>query len=491
MDGVPTVSQCPIPPGQSFTYRFRADNYGSSWYHAHFSAQYTAGVLGPMVIYGPTDGQDFDIDLGPVMLMEWYHDDYEQLVTDVMTPPTGSLTRPHADSNLIQGKGYYPCADVTDGAACGNAGLAEFQFTSGKKHKLRLINAGGELFTTFSIDNHTMTIVANDFVPVEPYEATYVTLGVGQRTDIIVEATGSPGEAYWMRSFNGICGDPRTNTFDEDGMAVIFYEGANTIVLPDSAAWATPNNTLCQNTPLALTTPIYQIPAADPDVIVTINMTTAENSTGTTLWYMNGVAYEGDYNSPVLLSALNGFEEFPIERNVFNLGSSNTVRLVFYNTNASGHPLHIHGHNFQVLAEGFGPWNGSVTNPSNPQRRDVQQNWGGASVVPGVDTAYTVFQWTQDNPGVWPFHCHIAWHLSAGMNILLGEKLEDVATMTPPQSVTDNCNAWGTYTNGIVVDQLDDGMRRRSKVERAMDDAMAQRKRESVIRRKTRPSRWV
>jgi FtsP/CotA-like multicopper oxidase with cupredoxin domain len=32
-DGVPSVSQCPIAPGQSFTYRFRADLYGSSWYH--------------------------------------------------------------------------------------------------------------------------------------------------------------------------------------------------------------------------------------------------------------------------------------------------------------------------------------------------------------------------------------------------------------------------------------------------------------------------
>ena len=49
MDGVPSLSQCPIAPGQSFTYRFQAEVYGSSWYHSHYSAQANGGALGPMV----------------------------------------------------------------------------------------------------------------------------------------------------------------------------------------------------------------------------------------------------------------------------------------------------------------------------------------------------------------------------------------------------------------------------------------------------------
>ena len=40
-DGVPAVQQCPIAPGGSFTYQFRADLYGTSWYHSHYSAQYS------------------------------------------------------------------------------------------------------------------------------------------------------------------------------------------------------------------------------------------------------------------------------------------------------------------------------------------------------------------------------------------------------------------------------------------------------------------
>lgn len=51
-DGVPGVSQCPIAPGKTFTYTFQADQFGTSWYHLHYSAQYTDGLYGPVVIYG-------------------------------------------------------------------------------------------------------------------------------------------------------------------------------------------------------------------------------------------------------------------------------------------------------------------------------------------------------------------------------------------------------------------------------------------------------
>ena len=59
-----------------------------------------------------------------------------------------------------------------------NAGIAVFNFTSGKSHRLRLINAGAEGLQRFTIDNHTMTVIANDFVPVKPYTTNVVTLGV-------------------------------------------------------------------------------------------------------------------------------------------------------------------------------------------------------------------------------------------------------------------------------------------------------------------------
>ena len=51
------------------SYRFKADLYGTSWYHSHYSAQYAGGLLGPMIIHGPAN-YDYDLDLGPVFLSD-------------------------------------------------------------------------------------------------------------------------------------------------------------------------------------------------------------------------------------------------------------------------------------------------------------------------------------------------------------------------------------------------------------------------------------
>jgi FtsP/CotA-like multicopper oxidase with cupredoxin domain len=79
----------------------------------------------------------------------------------------------------------YPCQNTT--LECTpNAGISKFQFTSGKKHRLRLINTSGEGMQKFTIDGHNFTVIANDFVPIEPYTTDVITLGVAQRTDVIV-----------------------------------------------------------------------------------------------------------------------------------------------------------------------------------------------------------------------------------------------------------------------------------------------------------------
>ena len=48
-DGVPGLEQYDIAPGQSLTYTFLADQFGTSWWHSHFRAQYSAGAFGPMM----------------------------------------------------------------------------------------------------------------------------------------------------------------------------------------------------------------------------------------------------------------------------------------------------------------------------------------------------------------------------------------------------------------------------------------------------------
>lgn len=68
------------------------------------------------------------------------------------------------------------------------------------------------------------------------------------------------------------------------------------------------------------------------------------------------------------------------------------------------HPLHLHGHDFWILAEGFGSYNSSMTlNTVNPPRRDT-------ALLPAA--GFIVLAFETDNPGVWLMHCHIGWHTS-------------------------------------------------------------------------------
>lgn len=159
-DGTPGISQCPIAPGESYTYRFQAEVYGTSFWHAHYSAQYTAGVSGPMIIYGPVQEEVYyDIDLGPVMLSDWNHIPYFSMVDNVVGTDLSKFP-PLSDDGLINGRGRFDCAkpsysNTTDWLGTNldsnmawtcvdGAPRAKFRFDSGKTHRLRLVNGGAD-----------------------------------------------------------------------------------------------------------------------------------------------------------------------------------------------------------------------------------------------------------------------------------------------------------------------------------------------------------
>lgn len=107
----------------------------------------------------------------------------------------------------------------------------------------------------------------------------------------------------------------------------------------------------------------------------------------------------------------------------YNVGSNSSVRIILNNysfNNRSQHPIHFHGHDFWIVAEGVGKWDGVVPPKSlnNPMRRDTHILQPGK---PDGRPGYMVMDFVTDNPGVWPLHCHLAWHVSAGLyvNILV------------------------------------------------------------------------
>ncbi|KAL2129208.1 hypothetical protein VTI74DRAFT_8087 [Chaetomium olivicolor] len=443
-DGAPGISQCPIPPGGSYRYEFLASLYGSSWYHAHYSAQYSGGVLGPIVIHGPAQAQ-YDIDLGPILLSDWYHKEYFDIIKEMLAP-NGS-PRVLSDNNLINGKMHFDCSTVApnDTTPChNNAGLSKFKFQTGRTHRLRLINTGADGVQRFSIDEHTLTVIAEDFVPVKPYNTSVVTLGVGQRTDVLVTANaGPPTSSFWMRSNLTSCSPAR----QPNAVAVVYYDQADTSSAPSSRAWDIPDPGTCDNEDLRITEPLYPIPLPEPTFTQAMDIEVFKNASNVTLWKFNGVSMRTDYNNPVILLANEGNFTYPREWNVVNYYSNSSIRIIVNNKGPSAHPMHLHGHNFYILHEGPGEWDGTIVRPSNPHRRDVQLVRGNGHLVIQFDGA----------PGIWAFHCHIAWHASGGFLASLIVEPGEVEAMHIPGDVEQNCRAWDRWSRHNVVDQIDSG----------------------------------
>ncbi|KAK1093809.1 hypothetical protein LTR48_001606 [Friedmanniomyces endolithicus] len=486
-DGVPGAGQCPIAPGHSYTYRYQAEVQGSSWYHAHFSAQFTAGVMGPMVVYGPSS-LPYDIDVGPVMLSDWYHIPYFSIVADAVGT-NYSLIPPTSDSVIINGRGQFNCSEPsysnsTDWLASNlasnltwtcvpDAPLAAFRFQSGKTHRLRLMNTGANGVQKFSVDYHNLTVIAVDYVPVVPYTTSVVTLGVGQRTDVLVTALDTPWASIWMRS-SARGGEPCGGSEHPDAVAAIYYEDADVSSLPTSTSWVTLDDTTCVNDDLALTVPAYAVKPSNATFTQDLRLDLAVNATGDFEFRINDQGWRVDTNVPLLAQVAEGNMTFAPEWNVYNFYDNSSIILNITNNMPLVHPFHMHGHNFYVLNVGdnstagsnyndtgiakrgvSGPvfeqgatWDGSVVNPNNPLRRD-------GLLIPPYGFAAIQFELT--NPGAWPFHCHVAWHLSGGQGMQIVYKPEQIPTI-PAGQMEQTCVNWNWFTsNDGTVDQIDSG----------------------------------
>lgn len=112
-------------------------------------------------------------------------------------------------------------------------------------------------------------------------------------------------------------------------------------------------------------------------------------------------SFRADYNQPVLLTATtattwtsnnstDSTSLYPATMNVHDFGTPASVRLIITNSVPVSHSMHLHGHNFWVLAEGVGTWDGAITNPSNSIRRDTFMM---AAATRTGSKAYTVIEY--------------------------------------------------------------------------------------------------
>lgn len=164
-------AQGPLAPGKSKTYTFRLTQHGTTWYHSHLSAQYGDGLLGALVINGPTTA-NYDVDLGSYTVTDWFYQSafVESIIANNnlnSIPPAGP---PAGDNILING---------TNKNADGGGAYGKVSIVKGKKYLLRLINTSMDAMIRVSLDGHRFTVVASDLVPITPYTTDWVLLGIG------------------------------------------------------------------------------------------------------------------------------------------------------------------------------------------------------------------------------------------------------------------------------------------------------------------------
>jgi FtsP/CotA-like multicopper oxidase with cupredoxin domain len=320
-DGVPGVTQCPIRPGESFTYKFKVTQYGTSWYHSHFSLQYAEGLFGPIIFNGPATS-DYDEDLGALFLQDWSH---TPTFIDWSAKEKFGITK-SLNNLLINGTNTFDCSAVSDPNCVGGGKKYQTVFQPGKKYRITLINVAIDGQFQFRIDGHKLKVIANDFVPIEPYDADSVIVNVGQRYDVIVEANATPGD-YWLRggwvsACQGVAND---HPYEMTG--IVRYDAASTSDPTSTSTVQAPN--ICLDEPQA-----SLVPHLKRDV-TNITGTTVEDInvrlTGAALfqWTINSSTLILDWSNPTLKQIFTNESIFPTPYNVVAVDVSNPDFLLF------------------------------------------------------------------------------------------------------------------------------------------------------------------
>ncbi|KAI8628230.1 multicopper oxidase [Xylariaceae sp. FL1651] len=468
-DGANGVTECPLAPGQSKTYTFRATQYGSSWFHSHFTAQYADGVIGSILINGPSTA-NYDIDLGVFPITDYYHITETQGVKMTQT----NAAPPASDNVLFNGTNINPSTPSL-------GEYAVVTLTPGLRHRLRLINPSIEHNYQVSLVGHQFQVIQTDFVPIVPKNVSTVFLGVGQRYDVIIDASAGMG-SYWFNvslSATGLCG-----TSNNPAPAAIFrYDGADDS-LPTTPG-TKPADSLCSDQNDWVPYHANTVPSNEftPAMAVSDNLPVTLSIpplSQTVAWFVNASSMRVDWEMPVLDYVMAG-NGFPQNDNVVVVDEADAWSFwVIQNLSPIPHPMHLHGHDFYVLGRSAplnvplslaqllallptGELAGLTTifdplldlgtlNFNNPVRRDV-------TMLPAL--GYLVLAFKTDNPGNWLFHCHIAWHVSGGLSVSFVEQQDVQASLIANddlQAYEEVCANWQAWYATSPFKQIDSGL---------------------------------
>jgi multicopper oxidase len=412
MDGVPGMTQAPVPAGREFTYSFAVAEAGTYWYHPHVGVQLDRGLYGPLIVEDPAEPADYDHDW-TVLLDDWI-DGTGYTPDQVLTAlrqgmggtgmaaaspspmssmsgmpmssgsPSMSMSTPAASpspamssmSGMSSGpKGPNP---VLSGARSpllgGDAGDVRypgylingrvrtaprtFAARPGQRARIRLINAAADTSFRVALGGHRMTVTHTDGYPVTPVNADALLIGMGERYDVQVTL------------YDGVF--PLTALAEGKNATALALVRTGTGEPPPPAVRPAELNGALASYGVLRAAPSARLPARTPDVTYRLRLT---GGMARYDWGINGRAF--DMSRPGALQ--------------FLMAEGQRVRVIFANTTTMYHPMHIHGHTFQL-------------GPAGP-RKDTVIVRPGQQVPCDFDAA---------NPGQWMTHCHNLYHAPQG-----------------------------------------------------------------------------
>ena len=377
-DGVPGVSGPPIAAGGNADYGFPLTFGGTFWMHSHQGLQEQLLMAAPLIIRDERDRPTQQEVV--VMLADFSFTPPDQIFAALKrgtgmamagstagAKPTGSMA---AMPGMGKGQGAAKpdLNDVTyDAFLANDRTLADpdvVRVEPGERVWLRIINSSS--MSAYHIDLGALQgeLTAVDGFAVTPVKGRSFPIAVAQRLDISVLIPRKPGAWPVLAVLEG----ERRQT----GIVLATNKGAVT-KLPELAAKASPPLTLALEAKLRATQPLAP---RKPDRVHTLALT---GSMMGYRWSLNNVSWTPDV--PPL-----------------PLAQGERVELVLVNETPMPHPMHLHGHTFQVVEIDGKRFAGAM--------RDTVLVTPGRRVVVAFDA---------NNPGLWAFHCHLLYHLEAGM----------------------------------------------------------------------------
>jgi multicopper oxidase len=397
MDGVPGMTQAPVPAGREFSYAFAVAAAGTYWYHPHVGVQLDRGLYGPLIVEDPAEPAGYDHDW-TVVLDDWIDGTgYTpgQVLAALRTGMGGMGTAAASPSpspstsgmNGMSGMSGMPVPSssaptgpdpVMSGARSallgGDAGDVRypgylingrvrtaprtFAARPGQRARIRFINAAADTAFRVALGGHQMTVTHTDGYPVTPVTANALLIGMGERYDVQVTlgdgvfpltALAEGKNATALALVRTGSGEPPPATVRPAGLrGILAHYGM--LRAAESVRLAT----------------------RQPDVTYRLRLT---GGMARYDWGINGQAF--DMSRPGALQ--------------FLMTQGQRVRVIFANTTTMYHPMHIHGHTFQL-------------GPAGP-RKDTVIVRPGQQVACDFDAA---------NPGLWMTHCHNLYHAPQG-----------------------------------------------------------------------------